>query len=213
MRQVPYGPKVGNPYFPGGRASLWLLPGLVFGVAWSVDVTVRAIGRRSRSLERPLAVAVVVGGLALAVVGLPAGRTYLAFGTRTTIEAIDGFEDVDVFEERMADWVRTFRATRPAPGTPGVQIPGATDLTGFRIDLADPRYATLPPGVEVAAGVAELVDGVDQVIVFVGFIGFGDQALPEVEAALGQLGYRPGPEWLRGGSSFGLWIAGPPAGP
>ena len=38
--------------------------------------------------------------------------------------AIDGFEDPDVFAERMADWVRTFRATRPAPGTTGVQIPG-----------------------------------------------------------------------------------------
>jgi len=37
---------------------------------------------------------------------------------------IDGFIDPAEFRTQMDDWVRTFRATKPAPGTPGVVIPG-----------------------------------------------------------------------------------------
>jgi LDH2 family malate/lactate/ureidoglycolate dehydrogenase len=37
---------------------------------------------------------------------------------------IDGFIDPAEFRRQMDDWVRTMRATRPAPGTPGVVIPG-----------------------------------------------------------------------------------------
>ena len=37
---------------------------------------------------------------------------------------IDGFIDPDEFRRQMDDWVRTFRATKPALGTTGVVIPG-----------------------------------------------------------------------------------------
>jgi L-2-hydroxycarboxylate dehydrogenase (NAD+) len=37
---------------------------------------------------------------------------------------INGFIDPDEFRRQMDDWVRTFRATKPAPSTPGVVIPG-----------------------------------------------------------------------------------------
>ena len=37
---------------------------------------------------------------------------------------IDGFTEPAEFRRQMDDWIRTFRATRPAPGTPGVVIPG-----------------------------------------------------------------------------------------
>ena len=37
---------------------------------------------------------------------------------------IDGFVDPDVFKRRIDDWIRTLRATRPAPGTGGPLIPG-----------------------------------------------------------------------------------------
>jgi LDH2 family malate/lactate/ureidoglycolate dehydrogenase len=37
---------------------------------------------------------------------------------------IDGFIDPTEFGARMDDWIRTFRATKPAAGTPGVVIPG-----------------------------------------------------------------------------------------
>ena len=37
---------------------------------------------------------------------------------------IDGFIEPDEFKRQMDDWIRTFRATKPAPGPPGVVIPG-----------------------------------------------------------------------------------------
>jgi L-2-hydroxycarboxylate dehydrogenase (NAD+) len=37
---------------------------------------------------------------------------------------IEAFIDVQEFKQQIDDWVRTFRATRPQPGTQGVVIPG-----------------------------------------------------------------------------------------
>jgi L-2-hydroxycarboxylate dehydrogenase (NAD+) len=37
---------------------------------------------------------------------------------------IDGFMDVDSFKRRVDDYIRVFRATKPAPGTNGPLIPG-----------------------------------------------------------------------------------------
>ncbi|TAH34662.1 MAG: Ldh family oxidoreductase [Planctomycetota bacterium] len=37
---------------------------------------------------------------------------------------IDGFIEPDEFKRQMDEWIRTFRATRPAPGTSGPLIPG-----------------------------------------------------------------------------------------
>jgi LDH2 family malate/lactate/ureidoglycolate dehydrogenase len=37
---------------------------------------------------------------------------------------IDGFMDADEFKRQIDDYVRTFRATKPAPGTNGPLIPG-----------------------------------------------------------------------------------------
>ncbi len=37
---------------------------------------------------------------------------------------IDGFIDPGEFKKQIDDWVRVFRAAKPAPGTPGVVIPG-----------------------------------------------------------------------------------------
>jgi len=37
---------------------------------------------------------------------------------------IDGFIDVDIFKHQVDDYIRVFRATKPAPGTNGPLIPG-----------------------------------------------------------------------------------------
>ena len=37
---------------------------------------------------------------------------------------IDGFIDPDAFKRQIDDWIRTFRAAKPAPGTDGPLIPG-----------------------------------------------------------------------------------------
>jgi LDH2 family malate/lactate/ureidoglycolate dehydrogenase len=37
---------------------------------------------------------------------------------------IDGFMDADSFKRQIDDYIRVFRATKPAPGTNGPLIPG-----------------------------------------------------------------------------------------
>ena len=37
---------------------------------------------------------------------------------------IDGFIDRDSFKRQIDDYIRTFRATKPAPGTNGPLLPG-----------------------------------------------------------------------------------------
>ena len=37
---------------------------------------------------------------------------------------IDAFIDPTEFKQQIDDWIRTFRATKPAPGTNGPLIPG-----------------------------------------------------------------------------------------
>lgn len=53
---------------------------------------------------------------------------------------VDGFADPVEFRRRVDDWVRTLRATRPAPGTRGVVIPGDPE----RLAEAERRTAGVP---------------------------------------------------------------------
>jgi LDH2 family malate/lactate/ureidoglycolate dehydrogenase len=64
---------------------------------------------------------------------------------------IDGFLDPDEFRRQMDDWVRTFRATKPAAGTAGVVIPGDPE----RQAEAERRVRGIPL---VPAVVADLCD-------------------------------------------------------
>ncbi len=41
---------------------------------------------------------------------------------------IAGFTDPNEFKRQVDDWIRTCRATKPAPGTRGVLIPGDPEL-------------------------------------------------------------------------------------
>jgi LDH2 family malate/lactate/ureidoglycolate dehydrogenase len=53
---------------------------------------------------------------------------------------IDGFIDSGEFKRQIDEWVRTFRATKPAAGTPGVVIPGDPE----RLAEAERRVSGVP---------------------------------------------------------------------
>jgi LDH2 family malate/lactate/ureidoglycolate dehydrogenase len=46
---------------------------------------------------------------------------------------IDGFIDAESFKRQVDDYVRVFRATRPAPGTNGPLIPGDPEREAERV--------------------------------------------------------------------------------
>ena len=64
---------------------------------------------------------------------------------------IDGFIDPAEFRRQLDDWIRTFRATKPAPGMPGVLIPGDPE----RQAEAERRVTGIPL---LPAVVTELLD-------------------------------------------------------
>jgi LDH2 family malate/lactate/ureidoglycolate dehydrogenase len=53
---------------------------------------------------------------------------------------IDAFCEVDDFKRQIDDWIRTFRATRPIPGTSGPMIPGDPE----RAAEAERRVSGIP---------------------------------------------------------------------
>jgi LDH2 family malate/lactate/ureidoglycolate dehydrogenase len=67
---------------------------------------------------------------------------------------IDGFIDPDEFRGRIDEWVRVFRATPPAPGTPGVVIPGDPE----RGAEAERRVAGIPLAPVVVADLRDIAD-------------------------------------------------------
>jgi LDH2 family malate/lactate/ureidoglycolate dehydrogenase len=46
---------------------------------------------------------------------------------------IDGFIDPDAFKSQVDEYIRVFRATKPAPGTRGPLIPGDPERQSERI--------------------------------------------------------------------------------
>ena len=65
---------------------------------------------------------------------------------------IDGFIDADEFKGQIDHWVRTFRATKAAPGTDGPLIPGDPE----RAAEADRRQNGIPLAPNVVAQLSEL---------------------------------------------------------
>jgi L-2-hydroxycarboxylate dehydrogenase (NAD+) len=46
---------------------------------------------------------------------------------------VDGFIDADAFKSQVDDYVRAFRAAKPAPGTTGPLLPGDPEREAERI--------------------------------------------------------------------------------
>jgi L-2-hydroxycarboxylate dehydrogenase (NAD+) len=65
---------------------------------------------------------------------------------------IDGFIDPDEFKSQIDEWVRIFRATKSAPGTPGVQIPGDPE----RLAELDRRTNGVPVPAAVVADLRDI---------------------------------------------------------
>jgi LDH2 family malate/lactate/ureidoglycolate dehydrogenase len=65
---------------------------------------------------------------------------------------IDGFIDPDEFKRQIDEWVRVFRATKPAPGSPGVVIPGDPE----RLAEAERRVTGVPVASAVVADLQDI---------------------------------------------------------
>ena len=64
---------------------------------------------------------------------------------------IDGFIEADEFKRQIDDFIRTFRATRPAPGTNGPLIPGDPEREAERVRSKDGVPLIMPVVEELRA--------------------------------------------------------------
>jgi L-2-hydroxycarboxylate dehydrogenase (NAD+) len=67
---------------------------------------------------------------------------------------IDGFIDANEFKRQIDEWVRVFRAAKPAPGTPGGVIPGDPE----RQAEAERRVIGVPLARAVVADLRDIAD-------------------------------------------------------
>ncbi len=67
---------------------------------------------------------------------------------------IAGFIDPVEFKQQIDEWVRVFRATKPAPGTSGVVIPGDPE----RLAEAERRVSGVPLSPAVVADLRDVAD-------------------------------------------------------
>jgi LDH2 family malate/lactate/ureidoglycolate dehydrogenase len=67
---------------------------------------------------------------------------------------IDGFIDPGEFKKQIDDWVRVFRAAKPAPGSPGVVIPGDPE----RLAEAERRVTGIPLSAAVVADLRDIAE-------------------------------------------------------
>jgi len=65
---------------------------------------------------------------------------------------VDGFMDPDEFGRRVDEWVKTMRATKPAPGTPGVVVPGDPE----RLAEVERRVTGIPLSPAVVADLRDI---------------------------------------------------------
>jgi hypothetical protein len=190
LRQMPFGPAVGNPVFPGTRATLWLLPSLALGLAFALELAHRVLSRTLPSAVLPLSIGFLfIAGVVLARNVDDAPR-YLDTGARSAQRWV---------EERRNDQdlvVALPTATWSYAAEPGVdvRIRSAPDtLTGFSPQLSDPRvweYVGPSAGEVSVEQLARRLGGARQVFVLHGFVGYGDRVVTQLEAQLTSLGYQ-----------------------
>lgn len=185
-RQVPFGPSVANPAFPGGRASLWLLPALLLGLVWAVD----AAATWARDRQPATGAAVVAASAALAGVvvlpGLDDAPPYPIPGARTAAELVES-------QRGEGTVVLVLPAGAMAHAAePDVEVGIVADAAssqGFTPRLIDPHEHLLLGDVATAEGLRRVTAGAQRVVVHNGTPGFGDGSLVAVEAELQRLGF------------------------
>lgn len=186
VRQIPFGPAVGNPSFPGGRANLWMLPALFFGLAWAVDGARRLLGRSQPRLVVPIGAVVVAIAIGSTAIHFDDARTYplpgAASAARDVLSRVDDGTLVIVFPAGQM-------TVAAEPGVPVRVVRNRDSHQGFDLVWNDPRWNSIELWTKPRQ-FADKLDDAHRVVLHDGLPGFGDDALPELQARLRSEGFR-----------------------
>ncbi|MCB0978385.1 MAG: hypothetical protein KDB02_13105 [Acidimicrobiales bacterium] len=201
VRQIPFGPRVGNPAFPGGRANLWMLPVLFFGLAWAVDAVRLLLARVQPRLLLPFTAAVLAGALAVGAVHFDDSRTYPlpgeAWAARKVLAAMDDSTMVIVFPAGQM-------TVSAEPGIPVRPVADRKSHQGFMLRWTDPRWNNSDVWGRPRRFEKKL-NSADRVIIHDGLPGFGDGSLADVRTRLRREGFRKTDSALHGIVLVEVW--------
>ena len=194
---IPFGPS-NSGALTGGRAGLWLIPSLAFGLAEAVRVGLSAWPTdRSIGGLVSLAVALVVAGSIIASTYSDAAP-YPAPGAGSAARFVDG--------ERAhgASVVLTSTALYPffASSTTPISIQPTPDgVIGFVPQSLDHQVAVANQPLRTI----KAIDGADEVVVYEAVAGFADVELKRLSTTLTEEGLRPAGDRRFGWARVQIW--------
>ena len=212
---LPFGARDQTRVFPGTRASLWLLPSVLLGIALAAERAFELARRRGPGAERTLAVGAGVALLVCVFGALGRDVSYPAPGTDTVAAVIADPGDGDlVLVMETARW-----SLAAAEGGRFEVQPDHESMVGYLPVLRDGALEMVAPGApwsgsaaqqRVAAGSAP---GVAWQCVYVveGAVGVFDAIRAELQPSMVVAGYERQDLVIAGESSVEVW--GRPGGP
>jgi hypothetical protein len=202
IRQVPFG-AVDNGVSPGSRSALWLLPGLVVGLALLVDRAARRAARRSAGSATVVNALGVVAAVALVATGIGDAPKYPLEGARRAAAYVRDHRDADT---RV---VVLKTGLYPLAAEPGLRVRIDADPdkeVGFTPVFRDRRITVYSdqPAVPPADQLRRFVEGARVVLVHDGLVGVFDP-IRRVEAGLRRLGFRRAATHVYGKAAVFVW--------
>jgi hypothetical protein len=216
LELIPFGARDQTPLFPGTRASLWLLPSVLLGIALAGERAFERARRRGPIAERSLAVASSIALLVCVLGALRRDVTYPSPGTDTVAAVVaDPGEGDLVLVMETARW-----SLAAVDGTPFEVRPDHDSMVGYLPVLVDDAVEMVAPTApwtgsaaqqRVAAGSAP---GVPWACVYIveGAVGVFDTIRAELQPSMVVAGYERQDLVIAGQSSVEVWgRAGGPA--
>jgi hypothetical protein len=150
--QLPFGTRDQSRAFPGTRASLWLLPSVLVGLAFAGERALELARRRGPTASRRLAVVAGVSVAAIVIGALRHDVTYPSPGSETVAAAIDGRGERDlVLVMETARW-----SYAAVPGAPFDLVPDEGSMVGYVPVLRDEGLEMVNPAMTWLGSAAEL---------------------------------------------------------
>ena len=192
VKQIPFGPALGNPVFPGGRAMIWLLPGICIGLALAIEQLL-ARAAKPKLVSGAAAAFLFLLGAAVLVSNGDIRNAYPSTGSATSVAFVRAHMAPDA-RLILANGTHSFAAEGGrfiAKSDPSSEI-------GFRLlsESGQVWDMGIDPWNQSTDAVEERIGDARVAVVYNGFVGFGDAQVPALEKALKALGFEA--EYRRG---------------
>jgi len=206
--QIPFGPaRGGTPdVYPGGRASLWLVPSLIVGVAFALDWVARQIHRAPPVASTLLALLLGLATVWAVGANVADRAAYPSVGASSAHEFVE--QHVDVPGAKLIVLSNAVWSYGTEPNVAARIDADSSLINGFRLSLTDSRIWSAWPNAPwngTMAQMRERTAGARKVAIIDGYVGAFDGDVPKMETALRTLGFHPAEQMRNGMYAIAVW--------